>query len=134
MKRKLTTSDEALPVAVQHTEPCGDCPFSVYSINGWLGGHTPEDFIHIALSDDLYPCHALLGPRREKLQCAGLAVFRANMCKISRDKTALRLPPDRVKVFLTPREFILHHEARWIDEEEELVDGRRLGLGYLRHG
>lgn len=118
MSRKLISTDQAKRISAQHTEPCSDCPFSVYSLNGWLGGHTPEDFIHIALGDDLYPCHALRWPRREKLQCAGLAVFRANMCKISRDKRALRLPADRVLVFLTPQEFIAHHEAAWVDEDE----------------
>lgn len=122
-RRQFISSDEASRISAQHMEPCSDCPFSVYSLNGWLGGKTPEDFIHLALSDDLYPCHALLGPKREKLQCAGLAVFRANMCKISRDKTALRLPPDRVRVFLTPQEFIAHHEAKWIDEENEPLIG-----------
>lgn len=118
-RRRLISSDQAIPVSAQHTEPCGDCPFSVYSINGWLGGHTPEEFIQIAMSDELYPCHTLLGPQREKLQCAGLAVFRANTCKISRYKQALRLPAHQVNVFATARAFVEHHRARWIDEESD---------------
>lgn len=117
--KRFVSTDEAVLIPAQHNHPCDDCPFSVYSINGWLGGHRPEDFIHIAMSDELYPCHALTGPKREKLQCAGLAVFRANMCKIPRDKRALRLPKDRVKVFLTTQEFIAHHQVPWIDEEED---------------
>lgn len=116
---QFIASDQARPVDHQHTAPCADCPFSVYSINGWLGGSSPEDFIHLALSDELYPCHALTGPKREKLQCAGLAVFRANMCKIPRDKRALRLPRDRINVFLTSQEFLRHHEARRVGEEED---------------
>lgn len=119
MKRRLVSFDEAATVATQHTGPCSDCPFSVYSINGWLGKSTPEDFIQLAHSDSLYSCHALVRPGRKELQCAGLAVFRANICKVPRDQSVLRLPQDKKMVFPTATAFLEHHRARWIDEEDE---------------
>jgi len=41
-----------------------------------------------------------------------MAIYRANIGKLPRDRSALRLPVDRVAVFATPMEFQAHHEAR----------------------
>lgn len=44
--------------------------------------------------------------------CAGAAVFFANICKSSRDRDRLVLPPDRETVFAWPAEFLAHHEQK----------------------
>lgn len=65
---------------------------------------TADDWLRTAKSDQLVDCHAIRGP-----QCAGLSVFRAHLCKISRNPDVLRLPADREHVFATPAEFLDHH-------------------------
>lgn len=102
--KKLISIDEARPSSVQHKTPCSDCPFRRDSLNGWLGGHTSEFFMQLAFSDELYDCHAKIGP-----QCAGLATFRGNICKSPRDPRVLRLPANRDLVFSRPLEFTAHH-------------------------
>lgn len=111
-KHKIITRAEARPSKTQHSQPCGDCPFRRNSVPGWLGGSSPRDFIGLALGDGIYPCHSKIGP-----QCAGLAIFRANICKAPRDPKALQLKPDKNKVFSWPQEF-LHHHSRGLGERE----------------
>lgn len=102
--RKLVTSAEAKPAKKQHHVPCGDCPFSRNSMPGWLGGNTPEGFVAFAQGEGIYNCHSFIGP-----QCAGMAIFRSNICKSPRDSRVLVLPANRTKVFGWPTEFIDHH-------------------------
>lgn len=42
-------------------------------------------------------------------QCAGLAIFRTNICKSPRYRDILTLPQDKTTVFASPAEFIDHH-------------------------
>lgn len=102
--RKLVSSDEAPQSDIQHKRPCLDCPWRRDSLPGWLGGHPARAFIVHAHGDDPYPCHRIRGP-----ECAGMAIYRANVGKISRDEGVLRLPKDRVRVFGSPQEFLIHH-------------------------
>jgi hypothetical protein len=44
-------------------------------------------------------------------QCAGAAIYRANVCKSPRDKTLLRLEPDKALVFASSQEFLKHHKS-----------------------
>lgn len=66
-------------------------------------------------------CHVLL-PH----QCAGGAIYRDNVCKSPRDKTLLRLPQDKKRVFSSPQEFLNHHEngasRSWVDVDQEAFD------------
>lgn len=103
--RKLISSDEAVPAKTQHTGPCSDCPWAREALKGWLGGSSVEEWLDCARGDDPVPCHALKGA-----QCAGLAVFRANIAKLPRNPETLRLPADRERIFATPAEFAEHHE------------------------
>jgi hypothetical protein len=103
--RKLVSSDEAEPTPIQHRAPCSDCPFRLNALPGWLGHETPDGFIAIAQSDGIYPCHTKIGP-----QCAGLAIFRANICKLPRDRRALRLPRDPLRIFASVAAFLSHHQ------------------------
>lgn len=102
-KRKLISFEEAVKAKCQHTKPCSDCPFARDAIPGWLGGGTADDFIAYAHGEVIYDCHAFKGA-----QCAGMAIYRANVCK--KPRQAMILPPDRKLVFAMPDEFRKHHE------------------------
>lgn len=101
--RKLITRDEAVEGKVQHTRPCSDCPWSRESVNGWLGGGTPEEWVRTAHSDQVVDCHAI-----KNTQCAGIAIYRRNVCKMAYPPN-LKLEADREAVFATPMEFTAHH-------------------------
>lgn len=75
----------------------------VNSIQGWLGGHSPEEFVNIARSDWPYPCHTI-----KNQQCAGMAIFRRNTCK-SPLPPAIILEKDKETVFAWPADFVAHH-------------------------
>lgn len=105
MGRKLVSSDEATLTKKQHRRPCSDCPWSRLALPGWLGGSTVEQWIAEAHGETRINCHTLKGP-----QCAGSAIYRANVCKLPRDPEILRIKADRETVFATPKEFKEHHE------------------------
>lgn len=89
----------------QHKSPCSDCPWRRKSSPGWVGGETPKEWVRHAHNETVVDCH--LHPGK---QCAGMAVFRANICKSVRDPKALDLPPDKENVFSNGCEFRGHHE------------------------
>lgn len=103
-RRQLIASDEAVPAKGQHTHPCSDCPWARTALPGWTGGLPTRQWLAAAHGDERIDCHTLRGA-----QCAGSAIYRANVCKISRDPKVLRLPADRVTVFSNPAEFEAHH-------------------------
>lgn len=111
MTRKLISRNEAVRAKCQHTTPCSDCPWSRDSLHGWLGGASPEEWIATAHSDAVIECHTLRGA-----QCAGAAVYRANVCKSPRGD-ALRLPRDTAAVFSNPMEFTAHHTLAHADSD-----------------
>jgi hypothetical protein len=92
--RRAIISDEAPVSNVQHTHPCTDCPFARTALPGWLGAATREEWVQTLHSDSRIDCHAINGP-----QCAGAAIYRANVCKMPRDKTLLRLEANRTLVW-----------------------------------
>ena len=102
--RQLISSDQAVLATRQHTTPCSDCPWSRDSLSGWLGGASVDDWLHTAHADCKVDCHTLRGA-----QCAGMAIYRRNMCKRV-DPPILRLERDTAVVFATPMEFRAHHE------------------------
>ena len=104
-RRKLISSDEGTVAVTQHTNPCSDCPFRRDSLPGWLGGSDATTFVRAAHSDARMDCHVLLGA-----QCVGAAVYRANVCKSSRDPHTLTATRDRARVFASPAEFLAHHD------------------------
>lgn len=106
LKGKLIARDQAKRSDKQHREPCSDCPFRRDALAGWLGGNTPEEFVQMAHTDAPYPCHTVIGPH-----CAGLATYRANICKSPRDPKAFTLPQNKITVFAWPTEFIAHHKG-----------------------
>jgi hypothetical protein len=104
VSRRLIADDEAVEAPVQHTQPCSDCPMARTALPGWLGGSNPDEYVQLAHSDHLVPCHVI-----SNQQCAGMAIYRKNVCKRV-DPPGLRLPGDTEKVFATPMEFLAHHK------------------------
>lgn len=109
--KKLISSDEAHVAAKQPTSPCSDCPFRRDALPGWLGGGTVDEWVELAHGEGVSECHTLVGPGSEKYHCAGLAIYRANVCKSPRDPLAFRLPVNREIVF-SFGEFKKHHEGK----------------------
>jgi len=108
--RRFTTRDEAKVIPQQHKSPCHDCPFKRTSIPGWLGGNTAVAFVGMAHSDARYNCHTLKESADQFWQCAGLATFRENICKLPRDPRVLTVDKQDLKrVFANSAEFITHH-------------------------
>lgn len=102
--KQFISSEEAVRCDTQPTKPCSDCPFARTAIHGWLGSMTADEWIQAVHGEATIDCHALIGP-----QCAGAAIYRANVCKITRDKNNLKLEADRKLVFASPKEFKEHH-------------------------
>lgn len=98
----------------QHSKPCAECPWRRTSCRGWLGPETghPEVYIAAAHSDEIIECHL-----SHVHECAGAAIYRANVCKTTRHGHELHLPSDKVNVFSHPQEFIDHHSP-WVDKEK----------------
>ena len=98
---------------------CNDCPWWRTSTPGWLGPMTAEEWIELARSDDPIACHQTIKVEEGQeagdwnhpmmRQCAGAAIFRANICKSPRSPEVARLPSDREAIFATPAEFLAHH-------------------------
>lgn len=110
MRRQLICGDEAEIATRQPTEPCGDCPFARHSIPGWLGSLSVDDWVRSAHGDCAIDCHALIAKDGSAFQCAGAAIYRANVDKKCWPQTgALELPRNKTKVFVSPMEFEAHH-------------------------
>lgn len=104
---QLITTEEARPANGQHKAPCSDCPWARRSMAGWLGDTSREEWLGDAHGETRIECHTLLGA-----QCAGAAIYRANVCKIPRDPALLRLPADRRLVFADRHEFWERHDMK----------------------
>lgn len=110
-------------------QPCAECPYRRKSLPGWLGADSPEGFMGTTMADHTMPCHMTVDYERKNWratlpdaeQCAGAAIFFANICKLSRDPDRMRLPADRENVFATPMEFVEHHSntSRRSEDDEE---------------
>lgn len=105
MGRRLISAEEAVEAPAQHKKACSDCPWKRDSLPGWLGGMSPEEWKLMAHGETKIMCHCI-----SNQQCAGVAIYRANVCKTPRDPGQLRLPADRETIFSTPMEFMEHHK------------------------
>lgn len=114
MERRLVSDADAIPRARQHTKPCGDCPWTRRALPGWLGSGTPEEWIELAHGEVKEPCHTV-----GNQQCAGLAIFRANVFKTPRYPGTLQLPQDTHRVFASNEEFLAHHTLKSISKKED---------------
>jgi hypothetical protein len=102
--KKLIAAGEMEPASRQLTKACTDCPLRRDSLNGWLGGNTPEQYARLCHSDEVVDCHVHAGSR-----CAGLAIYRRNTAKWQPDEH--KLPADRITIFSNVMEFMAHHTA-----------------------
>lgn len=105
---KMITGDEAKVTKKQHTSPCSDCPFRRDSMPGWLGLLSVDDWVELAHGEGSADCHTTKQKGGKGWACAGLAIYRANICKSPRDASAMRLKPDTTLVF-SFGEFKKHH-------------------------
>lgn len=106
-KRQLLTYDPSRKAGRQIDKPCSDCPFSRTSLAGWLGSDSPEQWMGHVHGEARVECHVY-----GDAQCAGAAIYRANVAKKPRDRGALTLPANRAIVFASPAEFLAHHGKR----------------------
>lgn len=120
-RRQLISSDDAVPVSGNLKKPCTDCPWARTALPGWTGSLTPEEWVAAAHGEARIECHVFEGS-----QCAGAAIYRANVVKTCRDPTVPRLPADRVAVFALPKEFIEHHEGSDRFDPEDFSYGEEL--------
>lgn len=103
-QRQLLTVEDAVETKCQHKTPCSDCPWARKAVRGWLGEASKEDWIQSAHGEARIECHTMI-PH----QCAGAAIYRANVIKSCRDQSILKLPANKSLVFSTPFEFLAHH-------------------------
>ena len=91
--------------------PCRECPWRRVSPNGWLGGiGTPEEWGHLAHSDEPIACHLTVQEddvTAGTTHCSGAAIYRTHICKAGVER--LPASPD---VFANRQEFLDHHNAR----------------------
>jgi hypothetical protein len=104
MTRKLIASGEMPAATKRLTKPCSDCPMRRDSLNGWLGGSTPDEYVRLSHSDCNVDCHVHGGS-----PCAGMAIYRTNVCKSQPPEH--KLPADHTNVFSTPMQFLEHHKT-----------------------
>lgn len=100
----------------QTTKACGSCPFSRKSHPAELGGSPIDTYIGQSVGPFFLPCHSSPGYKGNagelstcKCQCAGAAIFRANIYR-QPPKPLLSLPANSdPNVFSSMEEFIRHH-------------------------
>ena len=115
-RRMVVSSAEATLVTKQHVRPCDDCPWRRDAMPGWLGDRNAQEWVTIAHADLPVECHTRESPSFY-VQCAGISIYRANICKKPRiagflalGVEPLKVPADRDAVFASPTEFREYHE------------------------
>lgn len=106
LTRRLVADNGRVKTHSQHKKPCADCPWARKALPGWLGGNTAEEWIAMAHGESYIDCHCTTNQ-----QCAGAAIYRANVLKRVRHPEALVLPKDKTLVFSWPNEFLAHHKG-----------------------
>lgn len=114
----------------QHTKPCAECPFRRDITPGLLGGSPVETYIGQSVMPFWLPCHcdqkyAFKASKIDEVtQCAGTAIFRANLgVGQLMPPSLLSLPPDKELVFGTMAEFVAHHKGMTLEEAQQFLQG-----------
>jgi len=93
--------------------PCNDCPWRRVSAPGWLGPHSPEEWLTTVHGEGGIACHKTITNEQwddpGMRQCAGAAIYRANVHKLPINPTIARSEQDHEKIFSLDREFLSHH-------------------------
>lgn len=100
----------------QHRKPCAECPFGKTAKVKTLGGGDPDTYIGQIYGPFWFPCH-LDGNYDDKqsdpaevTQCAGAAIFRANLELDAKMPPALlKAEKDEGRSFTSAEEFVKHH-------------------------
>lgn len=104
-------------------KPCVECPWRRDSTAGHLGPHSAEEWVEIAHGESAIACHITIKSNQVDddgnaswaqpgmRQCAGAAIFRANIMKTPRHPKVAVGKADRETVFGWNDEFIKHHEG-----------------------
>lgn len=109
-------------------KPCKECPFSRSCEPGALGGSSWQTYVGQIVGPFLLNCHAAkdydkLKDSLEGVQCAGAAIFRANVCvSYFLPDALLKSEPDSDLVFEYFSEFVAHHEQISVDEAESMLE------------
>lgn len=123
-----------LPSAANCTHvktPCPACPFSRTVKPGALGGSPATTYIGQAQGPFILPCHVHCNfddpqwksKTMETPQCAGAAIFRANLGVDSTLPDMVhKLPPNHKYVFSTHAEFLSHHMALPLEYAQEILE------------
>lgn len=110
--------------------PCKECAFRRDSTPGFLGGSPTETFVGQVFGPFVIPCHCACDfedPNwKDKVfetpQCAGTAIFRANL-GLDRvlPQQLHKLPADHDLVFSNPAEFMAHHKGISVFEAAQIL-------------
>ena len=113
----------------QPTSPCSDCPFSRLIKPGTLGGSAPTVYVGQTIGPFLLHCHLAQGYRFKETdgfavaQCAGAAIFRANIGVADQLPDELhRLPADHDAVFSSHAEMMAHHMECPVEVAEQILE------------
>lgn len=115
-------SSDKLPPAVP--QPCVECPWRKAATAGWLGPYSAKRWLRAAHGEGAIACHRTVketGSWDGASQCAGMASFRANVCKSPRDPAVAAGPP-RDDVFGSNQEFLSHHAPGEIWDRSDMWD------------
>ena len=103
-------------------KPCKSCPFSRKVTPGELGGSPASKFIGQVFGPFWLPCHCSPGYEGNRSnpkhsQCAGAAIFRANIGRAELLPPQLhKLPADAELVFASAAEFLAHHAGVTVED------------------
>lgn len=102
---------DSLPSAVP--QPCVECPFLRSAVPGHIGPYMAHEWPEMCHAEGPIACHMTIEregqPWPELKQCAGAAIFRANIFKSPRHPNIAKGERDTVRVFAWDDEFIAHH-------------------------
>lgn len=109
--------------------PCAACPFSKAVKPGALGGSEPETYIGQAHGPFLLPCHKACDfddpdwkvKTIDTPQCAGAAIFRANIGVADKMPPAIHALPPSDAVFTSEAAFLAHHKGISLMEATALL-------------
>lgn len=112
--------------------PCRGCPFARKCVPGALGGSPPEVYVGQAVGPFWLPCHeskdyaGKASDVNEVRECAGAAIFRANIGRKVLPSGLLLLPADKEICFATLAEFYAHHAGLSVEDAELLLTDERV--------
>lgn len=108
---EIETVMQSLPPVAPN--PCVECPFLRSSVPGHIGPYAAHDWPEMCHAEGPIACHMTIEhegqPWPELKQCAGAAIFRANICKTPRNPKVAKGERDTIRVFGWDDEFIAHH-------------------------